>query len=130
MTDPVQSDPLNQSSSDESQVNVSVTVPILVQSTISNQVSVENITVPIPGASIEAQPARLARLLTATGKTLLWVIQNPEWALKWALTILAIKLFLSEGFTLEALQKLQKPEVKLPVQQLPTNRPNLAPSPP
>jgi hypothetical protein len=42
--------------------------------------------------------------------------------LKWALTILAIKLFLSEGFTLEALQKLHKPEPKLPIHQLPTNQ--------
>jgi hypothetical protein len=80
------------------------------------------------GASVEDQPTVLIRLLAATGKMLLWVIQNPEWALKWALTILAIKLFLSEGFTLEALQKLQKPEPKLPIYQLLTNQP--APSPP
>ncbi len=110
-----QPDLLHQSPSDQSQFNLSI--PIVVNNINSNQATLESIAV--PEVSVEDQPARLVRLLTTAGKALLWIIQNPEWALKWALTILVIKLFLSEGFTLEALQKLQKPEIKLPTHQLP-----------
>ncbi len=107
--------------SDEQQVQVTVNVPIVVQNTNDNQVDVRNLAIIEPGQIVdEKSPTQLALFLGATGKLLLWVIQNPEWALKWALTILAIKLFLSEGFTLEALQKIAKPEIKLPVNGLPT----------
>jgi len=115
-----------EASGEQPQVNTYIQI----FNTQTNEVEIENKMVAAPGEVVEPRTARVYRFLIAIGKGALWCIRNPEWFLKWALTLLAIRLFLDQGLTLETLQRLRKPDQSPDVLTPQTGSPPAVPSMP
>lgn len=93
------------SSSEQPKLNISIAIV----NTNTNSVKADVTNVVSPNAEVVPEKYAIFRSFFISGwKGFVWFVQNPEWALKWALTILAMKLFLAEGFSLETLKKIPK----------------------
>jgi len=99
-----------------------IVVQVQVVNTNTNEVEVKNAILVTPGASVEDKKAFFIRFCQAIGQGILWVIRNPEWALKWALTILSIQLFIEQGLSLQTLPRTRTPDI--PTGPSPTTPPN------
>ncbi|WP_017325038.1 hypothetical protein [Synechococcus sp. PCC 7336] len=55
---------------------------------------------PLPQAKVEKSFQDIA------WESLVWIIQNPEWLLKWMLTALVIQILFSQGFNFDTLRRV------------------------